>query len=446
MPRWGSFAFGPRTVAARSSRTARWIGAGLSLIVVTGCMGLSGPSASPPPDGNAAGTTSPGPTSSIRATPGPPTGSAAPTGSATPVAEPVPIAGEWRVRKVLSLDDRSALIPGDAAFDDEAFVVTPGCDTEPCPTVEVSMTPLGRTEPVSVVVLSRAGDRYVSAAQAENEGPCLDDFGGRVHGGATVSSTMRLWAATTRPAGSAVESTQLMGSLELRLAPTSIGTAAGCEEQTASYELTGRREAVAVVNEPSPDPEEPPNTAGGLANLPAISAPVDGAKVLYFGVRGDTVGELFASMARGGLKACGEINYEWHEGDDRPAACAITAFPDTEDAIRERTASNGTCTITRASVKARFTIHIPRWTAPKRVPVRLLDWWRDVVDFIRDHEAGHVRISRDFVKKLNARLDGADCGAATSTIRKWSRQLTAAHEEYDRVEYQKPWPVPPAGY
>ena len=89
---------------------------------------------------------------------------------------------------------------------------------------------------------------------------------------------------------------------------------------------------------------------------------------------------------------------------------------------------------------------MPRWTAPKKVPKRLLAWWRDVVVFIRDHEAGHVRISQKHVKTLNADLLGAKCSLATGIIRKWAARLSAAQEEYDRVEYSKPWPLPPFGY
>ncbi len=299
---------------------------------------------------------------------------------------------------------------------------------------------------MSISILKREGDRYVSAARAENEGPCIDADGARVQGGATVTSTLRLWLATVRAEGSAVESTQLTGSLELDLTPTEVGSAAGCEAQSAAYELTGRREEIAVRDAPLPDVDEPPNTAGGLADLPSLSVKVTGAEVSYFEIDGDTVNELASSLADGGVQACGAINYEWNRGDDRPAACAVTSFPNVLDAIDQRLESNGDCTIAKATVRARFTIHFPRWVAPKRVPARLLAWWRDVVEFIRDHEAGHVVISRDHVKRLNANLIGEECADADSIIGRWAKGLSAAHEEYDRVEYAKPWPVPPAGY
>ena len=419
----------------RSAPLARWLAAGLSLALVAGCMGA--PPTSPseaPSSAAAAGSAAPANTTPRPATP-----------SATPAPKLEPIAGVWRVRKVLSPKHRSALLPG-AAFQDEAFVVTAGCDMEPCPKIEVQMMPLGRSSPVAEATLELKDGRYVSAAQAENEGPCLNKDGERVQGGATVTSTLNLWATTARAAGTAVQSTVLMGSIDMHLTPTSIGSSAGCEPQTASYDLTGSRSRVAGRN-PEPElPDEPPNTAGGLTTLPALSVKVTGAQIKYFPIEGDTLHELIVSMANGGVRACGAINYEWHEGDDRPAACAITGFNDVEAAIEQRTDASGKCTITESTIKARFTIHMPRWTAPKRVPARLLAWWRDVVVFIRDHEAGHIKISRDYVKKLNARLRGAACRSADSIITKWAKQLNSTQEEYDRVEYSKPWPVPPFGY
>jgi predicted secreted Zn-dependent protease len=307
------------------------------------------------------------------------------------------------------------------------------------------MTPLGHSKPVSIVVLERDGNRYVSASRAENEGPCLDEDGDAIRGGAKVTSTMRLWLSTVRASGSAVETTEMRGSLDLDLEPTTIGSAAGCLPQTAAYELSGRREAVAVRDDPLPDVEQPPNTAGGLANLPRINVKVNGAEVIYFEIEGDTVAELASSLANGGVQSCGAINYEWHEGDARPAACAVTSFPNIEDAIDQRV-SNGDCTIAKSTIRGKYAVHMPRWVAPKRVPKRLLAWWREIVEFIRDHEAGHVVINLDFVERLNKRLAGEDCDDADSIIGRWAKELSSAQEDYDRKEYQKPWPEAPAGY
>ena len=414
---------------------SRWVGTALIIALATGCMAAP----SPPPGSAPADSATVAPNSTGLPAPSVPTPSAA----APPKLEP--IAGVWRVRKVLSPKNRSAAVPG-AVFQDEAFYITAGCDMEPCPTIDVKMTPLGLSSPVTKASLKLDGGRYVSAAKAENEGPCLSNEGDRVQGGATVTSTLQLWAANVRAEGTAIEATTLLGSIDMHLTPTSIGSAAGCEPQTASYDLTGRAAQVASTNVEPPIPDEQPNTAGGLAQLPALSVKVPGVTIRYFPIAGDTLNELDASLSAGGVKACGPINYEWVEGDTRPVACAITGFNEVKGAIKEGLASNGACKVTSSSIQARFTIQFPRWTSPKRVPARLLAWWRKVVVFIRDHEAGHIAISRSYVKKLNARLRGADCAAVDSIITKWARQLNQAQEAYDRVEYAKPWPLPPFGY
>ena len=278
--RWGS----RRSVDTRGdlarSMTRRpltsHVAVALSLLIVAGCQGATMPA---PPASAAVPAASDVTAPSPPAAPVTPRPAPTPTASPPPVAELGPVGGVWRIRKILSLHDRSALIPG-AAFDEEAYDIRPDCDAEPCPSIEVRMTPLGRSKPVSIATLERDGNRYVSAARAENEGPCINDAGDAIRGGATVTSIIRLWLSTIRAEGSAVETTEMRGSLELDLSPTEVGSAAGCVEQTAAYELSGRREAVAVRDAPLPDVEQPPNTAGGVADLPAISVNVSGADVV----------------------------------------------------------------------------------------------------------------------------------------------------------------------
>lgn len=402
---------------------------------------LAGCAATPPsvvPSGAVATDASP-------AGSGPVTGSpaAAPPASAA-LPEPVagPLAGTWRVRKVLAPEDRSALL-ADATFDEEAWVLRPGCDVEPCATLEVSITPLARSRPVATATLERAGDRYRSPGTTGNEAPCLAGTGDRIPGGASTTRTVALWLAESRPAGSSVTTVVLQGALELRLTPTAIGRAGGCVETTARYDLTGRRGAVAVIDE---QPTRPPAAdPGDLVPLPDIEVAVDGARIEYFDVEGSTSGELLESIAFGGVRACGEIDYEWHEGDARPAACAVSRFPGFEDGIREGRDDDGDCVIVEADIDGRSTIHVPRWVAPERVPEALVAWWRDVVEFIRVHEAVHVEISRDAVGRLERALDGADCDDAGTIIGEWAGDLQAAQAAFDRTEYAKPWPEPPPG-
>ena len=415
---------------------------GLLALLVTACAGL--PSAATPE-------------SPVTAAPPPPTSAPSavadrtprPSAAASPTsaAELLPIAGVWRVRKTLSAEDQSGLIT-DPAFDEETYSVEAGCPDEPCDSLEVTTTPLGLTSPATVIQLSREDATYASTAQPAVAASCLSSDGSRVDGGASATSILELWIATERPAGTSVASTVLRGVLEVEVTPTPIGESAGCQSLTASFDLTGRREEVAVrdPNGGAIGPDVRPPTGAALVRLPSLSVTVKGATIDYFGVTGDTSRELAASIARGGVKACGAIDYEWFRGDARPAACVMTRVSDTRQSIRTRTSASGACRITSATITASYTIHMPRWTEPARVPKRLLDWWRKIVDFIADHEAGHVRVGRDYIKKLNARLVGKPCEDINAIIRSWVTQHAEAQEAYDRGEYSRAWPTPAVGY
>ena len=436
-----------RAMPPRSRRGPRLASVLLACLALAGCAG-GGPSTS----GSA------GSAGSATAAPRSPASSAAASSDATAApASPSPVAvagsleGTWRVRRVLAPEHRSALVPG-ATYEEQAFVITATCAAEPCPQIEVKATPLGRSTPVTSTVLDRQGDVYVSAAADGNDSPCLNDAGDRIPGGARVSSTERLWLGKTRPEGSAVESIVLQGAIEVALSPTAIGSAGGCQGQAVTYDLIGRREAVAVIDE---DPPRPPGTVVGgengsgssgrdLVDLPTFSAAVDGAEIAWFDVQGSSVDELIENTGRGALRACGEITYEWVEGDSTPSACTITQFPEFDEAL-DQNGSGASCTLS-ADLEVRFTIHLPNWTAPAQVPGPVVDWWRETLDFIRDHEAGHVRISQEHTKGLEESLDGADCEDADRLIRNWARILSQAQEFYDKREYSKAWPPAPAGY
>jgi predicted secreted Zn-dependent protease len=413
----------------------------LVALVVAACLGLPSPG-SPAPSSTSitAPTTSP-------ATSASPSTSASARPSASTAAELLPISGVWRVRKVLTAQDRSGLID-DPTFDEETYSVDARCDQEPCDTLKVTTTPLGLSSPATTVDMTRDGAIYASSGQLAQGSSCLNGFGDRVDGGANTASTLQLWVATDRPAGSSVASEALHGTIELDITPTPIGEAAGCEPQTAAFELSGRREEVAVRNPDgsSSGPDVKPPAGATVVALPTLTARVPGATVKYFAISGDTSIELAESIGRGGAKACGTIDYEWYRGDARPSACTITRLTDTRQSIRISTSSSGVCRIRDADIAATYTIYIPRWAEPKRVPKRLLDWWRRIVDFIADHEAGHVRIGRDYIRRLNERLVGKPCENLGSIVQSWARQHAGAQEAYDRSEYSQPWPQPAAGY
>jgi predicted secreted Zn-dependent protease len=420
-------------------RRGRAASIALAAILVAAC-GESAPSIAPPsPSLILAPST--GPSAPAPATSGP-----TPSASAAADAELLPISGTWRVRKVLAAQDRSSLLGG-RTFDEETYTVTAGCAKEPCDSIEVTTTPVGLTAPATSTELRRNGPTYTSKVGATETTDCKNVEGDRVAGGATSASKVTLWIAKDRASGTSVIQTVLKGQVALDVKPTSIGEAAGCEAEAATFDVSGRRESVAI-RDPSGEPELPdlkPPKGAVFVSLPKINAPVPNATVRYFAISGDTSIELAISIARGGAKACGMIDYEWFRGDARPSACTLTYLTDVQDSIRLSSGGAG-CKVARANVQARYVINMPRWVAPPRVPKRLLDWWRRIVAFIATHEAGHVRIGREYTKRLNARLLGKDCDQIDEIIQAWAKQHAAAQENYDRVEYTKPWPQPASGY
>jgi len=427
-----------RPSASRPRRTARsMLVVGLGIVLI-GCGDQSTPTSAP------TSITSSSPAASADASPA--ALPSEPTTSPAPAAELLPIGGTWRVRKILTPKDRSGLI-ADRAFDEETYTVAPTCNAEPCSTIDVTTTPLGLASPARTARLTRSGATYASKAGASESTDCTTVEGARVAGGATATTKLTIWVATDRPAGTSVASTLLHGQIELDIEPTSIGQSAGCKPQTAAFDLTGRREAVAVrdPNGGSNGPDLKPPAGARYVSLPRLNASVPGAAVHYFAITGDTSIELVLSVARGGGKACGAIDYEWYRGDSRPSACTLTYLTDMTHAIQTRL-SGSTCKVARARVRATYAIFMPRWTAPSRVPSRLLDWWRRIVDFIATHEAGHVRIGQAWIRKLNDRLTGIDCDQVDPVIQAWATQAAAAQEAYDRSEYSKPWPQPATGY
>ena len=77
---------------------------------------------------------------------------------------------------------------------------------------------------------------------------------------------------------------------------------------------------------------------------------------------------------------------------------------------------------------------IARWAGPSLVPRGLVRWWKATQRYVRDHEAGHVAIDREWNRKLRSQIVGAACSKGQSIIDKWSNQRNAAQEAYDKRE------------
>ena len=106
--------------------------------------------------------------------------------------------------------------------------------------------------------------------------------------------------------------------------------------------------------------------------------------------------------------------------------------------------ATGACTVVGVNINPRYTMPIARWTGPGVVPRGLVTWWKATQRYVRDHEAGHVKIYRSWIKKLRTRLDGVACSKVDGIFDKWNTQVDAAQEAYDKREYARTdWPPYP---
>ncbi|HEY3335692.1 MAG TPA: DUF922 domain-containing protein [Candidatus Limnocylindrales bacterium] len=353
------------------------------------------------------------------------------------------LAGYWRVQESADAAAPVALVGSLGRQTFAVYRIEPTCGDEPCASLRVTVLLPSYSARIREYTLTRRGRRYATADTARDAGPCLTPGGASVPGGARISERTSIWLETVARAGTAVTTVELRGEIVLAGDPTASGDAAGCEPWATRYALSG-----SPTGAPQDGGVEPPPTiapaAADLVPRPEIRLAVKGATVDWFPVTGRTVQGLLASVAAGGLKACGRISYEWYRGDTRPSGCMSTDWKTFK--VIAAYQSGGACRLDVTRITAAYVVRLPRWTSPARVPAPLAKWWRATVTFIRDHEAGHVAIGLRWVKKLPGLLDGKACPKLESIMGSWAAGLQKAQEAYDADEYEAAWPPAPAGY
>lgn len=327
------------------------------------------------------------------------------------------------------------------AFQDRVFDVRPDCPKEPCAGAKLAIYLLNDPSPLVTFTLARDGDEYVATEKGERTGRCRAPDGGVVEAGAVVTRSVALWRQVVKPEGTAVTHEELGGVVRYTATPNEIGAVAGCVEWTATYTISGRAGWYVPVDPATVTP--PPGGKGQVANV-ALTTSISGATIDYFPIGGTSVAALAESLANGGLRACGSIDYSWYRGDTRPSACIQAEV--SPGSLTPSFGSSGSCTIGYRPPLYAFVAHLPQWTSPSLVPGPLYTWWKKTFDFISRHEAGHVAIYQRALADLGAKLAGATCTNAPSIISAWASKVGAEQEAYDRAEYAKPWPQPPAGY
>jgi hypothetical protein len=229
---------------------------------------------------------------------------------------------------------------------------------------------------------------------------------------------------------------------ELTFEPTRRGKRVGCREATytvrpAADRLT-KAQVATVKSQLTPIP------AADLVPRPDFTVSVKGVRMIYFPVRGTGARQLNEAWASTSSqkKYCGTIKYSWHTGSRRTSSCIKSSWD--PDFTYDADPYTGSCTVTGFDLNMRMSMPIARWTGPSLVPRGLVTWWKETQRYVRDHEAGHVAIYREWIPKLRGRVLGAKCAEITAIFKKWSGQVQAAQEAFDRREYARTdWPAYP---
>ena len=109
--------------------------------------------------------------------------------------------------------------------------------------------------------------------------------------------------------------------------------------------------------------------------------------------------------------------------------------------IQPLVTTGGTCRVIGVRASLSIEAVLPRWAGPQRVYPELAAWWRLAAKKIGTHEAQHIRIANQHLAKLRREIVGKPCSALQAYATKWSRQLTAAQDAFDRKDAERPWPA-----
>lgn len=164
-----------------------------------------------------------------------------------------------------------------------------------------------------------------------------------------------------------------------------------------------------------------------LVARPKVTPTVKGAqRTKTYPIVGASPDELFTQMQINGSAGC-----------PTHALACVTIQP----RIQPLVTTSGTCRVIGIRASLAIEAVVPRWTGPRRVPVELAAWWRVVAKRIGTHEAQHIRIANKHLAKLRREIIGKPCSSLQAYATKWSRQLTAAQDAFDRKDAERPWPT-----
>lgn len=167
---------------------------------------------------------------------------------------------------------------------------------------------------------------------------------------------------------------------------------------------------------PLPAPAVPP---GAIARPAGLSITTHER---YYDVSGTSVSELRDAIRRLGPQEQGQ------------PADALTVW-DLEWTYAERRSAEG-CTLRDVRVTLMMTMTLPRWNPPADAPARLVAAWREYLDHVKIHEAGHQAIADQYARRLLTALTGlraASCDALWDAASRTAARINAEGQARNRA-------------
>ena len=164
--------------------------------------------------------------------------------------------------------------------------------------------------------------------------------------------------------------------------------------------------------------------------LPRFSYSVTGVTVKYLPIAGDTPYALLQADEAASTKACKVDSL----------ACF---YADYSWSFTGRTDDNGVFVISSTDLIISYTIILPNWTSPARVPAILVSWWKAVMDHIVWHESQHLAIAREYAPQIKVAMQNARTGAGSSAATQAVLDdENAAQDAFDAQQKAAAWQYP----
>lgn len=197
-----------------------------------------------------------------------------------------------------------------------------------------------------------------------------------------------------------------------------------------------------VATTPPPTPEPAPvvtlpplsvaSPTDATVALPRFPVSIKGVKLVWFSVKGTTPAALINSMEAGAAKPC--------------VAGALACFDDAYSWTTTGSVDpvSGVCTVTSVDLTITYTITLPKWNRPSRVPAALVPWWKQVLAHIVWHESQHLAIAKKYAPSIKAAALNGPCTSAGSkaAVNAAMVPMEKAQKAFDAQQTAANWQYP----